>query len=118
LFSLPPRLARRPVVGGSHEWRRQDSPEASGLAGYSPSPQREPIAQQDLLRLRREEAERNTTAHRRVLVRLVERTKAEYDRYTAGAQKGPPVLDLADLGERMGADPASWGDQLTRDFQP
>jgi len=25
--------------------------------------------------------------------------------------------NLADLGERMGADPASWGDQLTRDFQ-
>jgi hypothetical protein len=25
--------------------------------------------------------------------------------------------NLADLGERMGADPASWGDQLTGDFQ-
>jgi hypothetical protein len=25
--------------------------------------------------------------------------------------------NLADLGERMGADPASWGDQLTLDFQ-
>jgi hypothetical protein len=29
-----------------------------------------------------------------VLVRLLERTKAEYDRYTAGAQKQPPVLDF------------------------
>ena len=65
-----------------------------GLAGYSPSPEREPIAQQDLLKLRREETDRNTTAHRRVLVRLLERTKAEYDRYTAGAQKEPPVLDV------------------------
>ena len=64
------------------------------LAGYSPSPRREPIAQQDLLKLRREEAERNTTARRRVLVRLLERTKAEYDRYTTGAQKQPPVLDF------------------------
>ena len=44
------------------------------LAGYSPSPEREPIAQQDLLKLRREETDRNTTAHRRVLVRLLERT--------------------------------------------
>jgi hypothetical protein len=25
--------------------------------------------------------------------------------------------NLADLGERMGADPASWRDQLTPDFQ-
>jgi hypothetical protein len=64
------------------------------LAGYSPSPEREPIAQLDLLKLRREGADRNTTAHRRVLVRLLERTKAEYDRYTAGAQKEPPVLDV------------------------
>jgi predicted patatin/cPLA2 family phospholipase len=64
------------------------------LAGYGPFPKRDPIAQQDLLKLRREEAERNTTAHRRVLVRLLERIKAEYDRYTAGAQKQPPVLDV------------------------
>ena len=64
------------------------------LAGYGPFPQRAPIAQQDLLKLRREEAEQNTTARRRVLVRLLERTKAEYDRYTAGAQKQPPVLDV------------------------
>src|SRR4030095_2182356 len=64
------------------------------LAGHGPFPKRDPIAQQDLLNLRREEAERNTTARRRVLVRLLERTKAEYDRYTAGAQKQPPVLDV------------------------
>jgi hypothetical protein len=64
------------------------------LAGYGPFPKREPVVQQDLLKRRRAEAERNTTAHRRVLVRLLERTKAEYDRYTAGAQKEPPVLDV------------------------
>jgi Patatin-like phospholipase len=64
------------------------------LAGYGPFPKRDPIGQQDLLKLRREEAERNATAHRRVLVRLLERIKAEYDRYTAGAQKEPPVLDV------------------------
>ena len=64
------------------------------LAGYGPFPKRDPIAQLDLLKLRREEAERNTTARRRVLGRLLERTKSEYDRYTAGAQKQPPVLDV------------------------
>jgi len=64
------------------------------LAGYGPSPRREPIAQSDLLKLRRAEAERNTNAHRQVLVRLLERIKAEYDRYTAGAQKEPPALDV------------------------
>ena len=64
------------------------------LAGYGPFSKREPIVQQVLLALRREEAERNTSAHRRVLVRLLERIKAEYDRYTAGAQKQPPALDV------------------------
>ena len=64
------------------------------LAGYGPFPERDPIAQQGLLKLRREEVERHTTARRRVLVRLLERTKAEYDRYTTGAQKEPPVLDF------------------------
>jgi hypothetical protein len=63
------------------------------LAGYGPFPKRKPVAQQDLLKLRREETERRTTARGRALVRLLERTKAEYDRYTAGAQKEPPVLD-------------------------
>ena len=64
------------------------------LAGYAPFSRREPIAQPDLLKLRSAEAERNTSAHRRVLVRLLERTKAEYDRHTAGAQKEPPALDV------------------------
>ena len=64
------------------------------LAGYGPFPERDPIGQQDLLKLRREEVERRTTARRRGLVRLLERTKAEYDRYTTGAQKEPPVLDF------------------------
>jgi len=64
------------------------------LAGYGPYPRREPVAQPDLLKLRRAEAERNKSAHRRVLVRLLERIKAEHDRYTAGAQKEPPALDL------------------------
>jgi hypothetical protein len=69
---------------------------AEGLArvGYGPFSRREPIVQQDLVKLRREEAERHTTARRRLLVRLLERTKAEYDRYTTGAQKEPPVLDF------------------------
>jgi hypothetical protein len=64
------------------------------LAGYGPFPKRDLIAQPDLLKLRREGAERNTTKHGRVLVRLLEHIKAEYDRYTAGAQKELPVLDV------------------------
>ena len=64
------------------------------LAGYAPFPEREPVVRPDLLKRRREEAERNTTARRRVLVRLLERAKAEYDRYTTGIQKEPPVLDF------------------------
>jgi hypothetical protein len=64
------------------------------LAGYAPSSRREPIAPPDLLKLRSAEAERNTSAHRRVLVRLLERIKAEYDRHTAGARKEPPALDV------------------------
>jgi hypothetical protein len=57
------------------------------LAGYGPFPERDPIAQQDLLKLRREEVERHTTACRRVIVRLFERTKAEYDRYTTAHRR-------------------------------
>ena len=63
------------------------------LAGYRPHPRREPIAQPDLLELRSAEAERNTSAHRRVLLRLLERIKIEHDQYTAGALKEPPALD-------------------------
>jgi hypothetical protein len=64
------------------------------LAGYGAHPRREPIARPDLLKLRHAEAERNRSAHRRLLVRLLERIKAEHDRHTAGAQKEPPVLDI------------------------
>lgn len=63
------------------------------LAGYGRYPTREPIAQPDLLKLRIAEAERNRSAHRRVLLRLLERIKIEHDRYTAGAEKEPPALD-------------------------
>jgi hypothetical protein len=101
LFSSLPRSARWPVVGGSHGWRRQHSPEASRWPAMVPSQNATPFGQQDLLKLRREEAERNATAHRRVLVRLLERIKAEYDRYTAGAQKEPPGARRPDrLGRR------------------
>ena len=94
----PAFVLRAAVIGACRRGlaRMASSAFAGGLvlAGYGPFPKRDPIAQQDLLKLRREGAERNTTAHRRVLARLLERIKAEYDRYTAGAQKEPPVLDV------------------------
>ena len=38
--------------------------------------------------------EQAVTEGRRVLDRSLERAKAEYDRYTAGGRKAPPVIDI------------------------
>ena len=64
------------------------------LAGYPPSSARNQVAQQDLLKLRSARDEQSTREQVRLFERLVERTKAEYDRYTAGETKEPPVLDI------------------------
>jgi hypothetical protein len=68
--------------------------EGLALAGYIPWPAREQIAQQDLLKLRSADEERSASEGRRRLGRLLERTKAEYDRYTTGSRKEPPAIDI------------------------
>jgi hypothetical protein len=63
------------------------------LAGYVPWPARKQIAQQDLLKLRSADEERSASEGRKLLGRLLERTKAEYDRRAAAGQP-PPVIDI------------------------
>jgi Patatin-like phospholipase len=64
------------------------------LAGCGPALTRPPITQQELLKLRTAGDEQATIAGRKLLGRLLERTKVEYDRYTAGARKEPPAIDI------------------------
>ena len=56
------------------------------LGGCGPAMTRSKISQEDLLKLRSTGDQRSVEGGRKVLGRLVERTKAEYDRYTAGAE--------------------------------
>jgi hypothetical protein len=64
------------------------------LAGCGPALTRPPITQQELLKLRTAGDDQATIAGRKLLGRLLERTKVEYDRYTAGARKEPPAIDI------------------------
>ena len=64
------------------------------LGGCGPAMTRSKISQEDLLKLRSAADERSVEGGRKVLGRLVERAKAEYDRYTAGGRKEPPVIDI------------------------
>src|SRR5499433_4472399 len=64
------------------------------LSGCSPALTRPPVTQPELLTLRATSDEQTVTALRTILGRLLERTKAEYDRYTAGGRPAPPALDI------------------------
>jgi hypothetical protein len=64
------------------------------LGGCGPAMTRPPVTQQDLLKLRTTGDEQSAAVGRKILGRLIERTKAEYDRYTAGTRKEPPVIDI------------------------
>jgi hypothetical protein len=64
------------------------------LAGCGPSMTRPPMTQQELLKLRTTADEQGTVAGRKILGRLLERTKAEYDRNAAAGRKEPPVIDI------------------------
>src|SRR5215831_10114368 len=68
----------------------------AGLAvgGCSPALTRPAATQPELLALRTASDEQTSTALRTILGRLLARTKAEYDRYTAGGRPAPPVLDI------------------------
>jgi len=64
------------------------------VSGCSPALTRPPATQPELLALRTASDEQTVTALRTILGRLLERTKAEYDRYTAGRRPAPPALDI------------------------
>ena len=64
------------------------------LGGCSPALTRPPVTQPDLLTLRTTSDEQAVAAGRRILGRVLARTKAEYDRYTAGERPAPPVIDI------------------------
>ena len=64
------------------------------LGGCSPAMTRPPVTQQELLTLRTRDDEQATATGRAILGRVLERTKAEYDQYTAGGRQTPPVIDI------------------------
>jgi Patatin-like phospholipase len=63
------------------------------LGGCGAAVTRPPITQQDLLKLRNRGDEQFAAANQKLLGRLLERTKAEYDRRAAAGQP-PPVIDI------------------------
>lgn len=63
------------------------------LAGCGPAMTRPPVTQQDLLKLRTTGDEQAVAVGRKLLGRLIERTKADYDQY-GGGRKEPPVIDI------------------------
>jgi hypothetical protein len=64
------------------------------LGGCGPAMTRPPLTQQELLKLRTTADEQGTVAGRKMIGRLLERTKAEYDRNAASGRKEPPVIDI------------------------
>src|SRR5688572_25116996 len=62
-----------------------------GCAGPQTRPE---VTRQQLVHLRNASDEQATIIARRLFARLLERTKAQYDRYTAGQRKDPPVIDI------------------------
>ena len=63
------------------------------LGGCGPALTRPPVTEQDLLKLRIRGDEQSVAASRKLLGKLLERTKAEYDR-RAAAGLPPPVIDI------------------------
>jgi hypothetical protein len=59
-----------------------------------PSLTRPPATQPELLALRTTDDDQTVTTLRTVLGRLLARTKAEYDRYTASGRSAPRALDI------------------------
>jgi hypothetical protein len=63
------------------------------LSGCGPSMTRPQVTQQDLLKLRTRVDEQAMSTGEKIIVRSLERTKAEYDRRAAAGQP-PPVIDI------------------------
>ena len=64
------------------------------LSGCGPAMTRPQISQEDLVKLRTKGDEESVAAGRKVLGRLLERTKVEYDRSVAEGRKERPVIDI------------------------
>ena len=64
------------------------------LGSCGPAMTRPQVTQQDLLKARTTADEESVATGRKVLGQLIERTKAEYDRYASGGRKEPPVIDI------------------------
>ena len=63
------------------------------LSGCGPAMTRSPVSQEDLVKLRTMGDEQATSTGEKIIVRLLQRTKAEYDRRAAAGQP-PPVIDI------------------------
>ncbi|TMA88192.1 MAG: hypothetical protein E6J74_27965, partial [Deltaproteobacteria bacterium] len=63
------------------------------LTGCGPAMKRPEVDRQNLLKLRSASDERATATGEKIIVRLLQRTKAEYDRRAAAGQP-PPVIDI------------------------
>jgi hypothetical protein len=63
------------------------------LGGCSPALTRPPVPEQTLLKLRSAGDEQGAALNKRIIDRLLQRTKAEYDRRAAAGQP-PPVIDI------------------------
>ena len=71
------------------------------LAGCGPAMKRADVTRENLIKLRSTSDDRSAAAGEKLLGRLLQRTKAEYDRRVASGQKGAPVIDILDhLGRR------------------
>src|SRR4029077_16589073 len=63
------------------------------LSGCGPAMTRSPVSQEDLVKLRARGDEQATASGEKIIVRLLQRTKAEYDRRAAAGQPSP-VIDI------------------------
>ncbi len=63
------------------------------LSGCGPAMTRPQVTQQDLVKLRSTGDEQAAASGEKIIVRLLQRTKAEYDRRAAAGQP-PPVIDI------------------------
>jgi hypothetical protein len=64
------------------------------VSSCSPAMTRPPVTQPELLALRTTSDEQSVTELHTILGRLLARTKAEYDQYTAGRRPAPPVINI------------------------
>jgi hypothetical protein len=64
------------------------------MGACGPAMTRPPLGRPDLEKLRATEDEQTGMANRKILGRLLERIKTEYERYAAGQRKTPPIIDI------------------------